>query len=391
MTSKGSPFSTTDAVRVARAVWGIEALAAPLPGELDRNFLLSTPAGERFVLKVSPAGADVEPFECQVGVLEFLVGSPVAHLVPRIILTADVHGLHPLVDGEEEPRWMRLVSHLDGSPLAGCSERPPELLREIGRMLAKLDLILAGFDHPGARRTIPWDIERTSDLEVNAKYIPEVPRREMVQEQLRRFGQEILPRLAGLPRGVIHNDANDHNLLVGSTAGGRPALVGLIDFGDMLHSVTVAEPAIACAYLMLDQEDPLTTAAHVVAGYHSVRPLVGPEQELLFDLILARLCASVLISARNRHEEPGNEYLQVSAQPVWRLLERLNGMDPRSASRIIKDVCMDRGGATEVCKDACMDPDAPVRSVDEIVAIRRQHVGPNLSISYTEPLKAVPL
>jgi 4-aminobutyrate aminotransferase-like enzyme/Ser/Thr protein kinase RdoA (MazF antagonist) len=389
VTSKGEPFSKTDAVRVARAVWGIEAEAEPLPGELDRNFLLTMAAGERFVLKVSPAGADVEPFECQVRVLEFLAASPVAHLVPGIIPTADGHGMHPLVEGDEEPRWMRLVSHLDGTPLAGCRERPPELLQEIGRTLAKLDLILAGFDHPGARRTLPWDIEGTAELEVSAKYIPEAPQREMVQEQLQRFRKHVRPRLAGLPHGVIHNDANDHNLLVRNVAGGRPELVGLVDFGDMLHSITIAELAIACAYLMLDEEDPLTSAAHVVTGYHSARPLVGPEQELLFDLILARLCASVLISARNRHEEPDNEYLQISAQPVWRLLERMNGIDPRRATRVIKDVCMDPGSATGVFKDASRNPDASERSADEIVAIRRQHVGPNLSISYTEPLKIV--
>ena len=37
---------------------------------------------------------------------------------------------------------------------------------------------------------------------------------------LERFAQQVEPRFAELPRSVIHNDANDHNLLVHTDEGG---------------------------------------------------------------------------------------------------------------------------------------------------------------------------
>ena len=41
----------------------------------------------------------------------------------------------------------------------------------------------------------------------------------------------------------------------------------------MVYSYTVNEVAIAAAYAMLDKADPLSVAAHVVAGYHAENPL----------------------------------------------------------------------------------------------------------------------
>jgi 4-aminobutyrate aminotransferase-like enzyme len=220
-----------------------------------------------------------------------------------------------------------------------------------------------------------WDIEGTAELGRCAEHISVASRRGLVEGHLDRFRTHVLPRLADLDRGVIHNDANDHNLLVKNDAGGEPALAGLIDFGDILHTITVAELGISCAYLMLDRDEPLTDAAHVIAGYHAVRPLTTTEQTLIFDLVIARLCASVLTSAQRRHREPDNEYHQISVQPVWRLLERLSTLDrQRSILRLM---------------DACAPATAPARSSREIMALRRRLVGRNLSVAYSDPLKIV--
>ncbi|MBD3854086.1 MAG: aminotransferase class III-fold pyridoxal phosphate-dependent enzyme, partial [Acidobacteria bacterium] len=220
-----------------------------------------------------------------------------------------------------------------------------------------------------------WRIERTHEFRQYAEHIPEPARRKMVECHFDRFRSEVVPRLASLDHGVIHNDANDYNLLVRDTADETPVFAGLIDFGDCAHTVTIAELAIAAAYLMLDRDDPLTTASHLTAGYHSVRPLTVTERGLLLDLIVARLSTSVTMSARGLHLEPDNEYLQVSAQQIWRLLEKLARIHPDEATRLFED--------------ACASSSTPVRSAGEIVAIRRRHLGHNLSISYSQPLKIV--
>jgi 4-aminobutyrate aminotransferase-like enzyme/Ser/Thr protein kinase RdoA (MazF antagonist) len=364
-----------DAESIASTYWDLKCQAEPLDGEVDRNFLLVTDIGDRWVLKISRENTDRIALEYQIEALRFLENSPVAHFVQRALPTAGGHFLLPYDPPGSGRCWVRILSFLNGSPLVNIRERPPQLLEDIGRTLARVDLALHDFDHPGAHRDHPWNIERIDDLAHYTDKIADPARREMVEGHIENFRNQVVPRFEGLERSVIHNDANDHNLLVRSGAGDEPALAGLIDFGDSRHTITIAELAIAATYLMLDQEYPLTTAALVTSGYASVRHLNTAEQSLLFDLILARLCASVLMSTRGLHLEPENEYLQISAQPVWRLLERMSMIDREEATRTIEDACAASG--------------TPVRTSKEIMAIRQRHVGFNLSISYSEPLKIV--
>ena len=60
-------------------------------------------------------------------------------------------------------------------------------------------------------------------------------------------------------------------------------VVGVIEFGDMVHSYTVADPAVAIAYAILDRPDPLAVGVHILAGYHRARPLDEQELAALFD------------------------------------------------------------------------------------------------------------
>ena len=375
MTPRSPTPTITDAEHLADEHWGLDCQAKLLVGYEDLNFLLVTDAGDRWVLKISREGVDERSLDCQIQALKSLEESVVAHLVQRVRPAGDGRCLIPIETGEGGPRWVRVLSYLEGTPLANHRNRPRPFLEEIGRTLARLDLALGAFDHPGAHLDHGWRIERAHEVGRYAKHIPDPTRREMIEHHLDRFRSKVAPRLAGLDHGVIHNDANDYNLLVRDGADETPVLAGLIDFGDCLHTVTIAELAIAAAYLMLDRDDPLTTAAHLAAGYHSVRPITVIEQELLFDLIVARLCTSVTMSARGLDLEPDNEYLQIAAQPIWRLLERMARIDPDEATRLIED--------------ACASSSTPVRSTDEIVAIRRNHLGRNLSISYSQPLKIV--
>jgi 4-aminobutyrate aminotransferase-like enzyme/Ser/Thr protein kinase RdoA (MazF antagonist) len=379
------PLKSGEAERIAREAYGLTGEARALPGEVDSNFLVQTREGKRFVLKVSPPGLDVTALRCQAEVLAYLADTPVARCVPRLIPTLDGNKLASAnVDGKGD-RAVRLVSFLPGAPLANVPERPDALLEDLGRVLGRLDTALRGFHHPGVYRRLAWDLTRTHELGELAHYIRDDGRRALVEARLERFREQVVPRLATLEHGVVHNDANDHNLLVGG-AGGRQ-IIGVIDFGDMLHTVTVAEPAIACAYVMLDRDDPFQAAALVAAGYHRERSLTPGDQEVLFDLIVARLCASVLMSAEGRHRNPDNKYLRISERPVWKLLEKLNMMDGDEATG---KLTASLGSGTEA-SGGCGSPQrgTPVRSAAELVAVRKQHLGRNLSISYSDPLKIV--
>ena len=340
----------------ARERYGIVAVAEELPGEIDRNFLLTAEDGSRRVMKIAPGQTASLQVECQLAVLRYLEGTELHELVPRLVPDLEGRSTSTVSSDDGEPCLMRMVTFIDGRPMANLGSVTAELRRQIGSTLGRLDVLLASFDHPGARRPFVWDMARTLELRPLVGAVdPNL--RPLVVAGLDTFAERVVPRLGELRSSIIHNDANDHNLLV--DVEGRPRLCGLIDFGDMLHTITISELAIACAYAMLDVEEPQAAAAEVTAGYEEALPLDELERELLPDMIVARLCASLLLSAEARTAEPDDEYLRVSERPIADLLTKLSR------------------------------PEAHHRSTDEIVAVRRRHLGPNLSIAYGRPLKIV--
>ena len=124
-----------------------------------------------------------------------------------------------------------------------------------------------------------------------------------------------------LRHSVIHGDANDYNVLVR-----RGRVVGLLDFGDMVHSAAVCDLAVALAYAMLDKPDPLAAALPVIQAYHARFPLTGAETDALFSLTAARLCLSLCYAAHNAQAKRGDAYQLVTAAPAWELLQRLDAL-----------------------------------------------------------------
>ena len=296
-----------------------------MPGEIDRNILLSSPQGERWVLKLAPANIQPAEIECQLAVLQFLETSDLSPLVPRLVADRSGSVTRSVRTDRGDEGRLRIVTFLPGRPLQTVKSVPRALHRSIGRFLGQLDQVLVDFDHPGAHRPLFWNLLSVLDLRPNLQAV-EPDLQPLILAGLDRFEERILPRLAELPHSVIHNDANDYNLLIQEVGDGFE-FRGIIDFGDMVYTLTAAEPAIACAYLMLDQEDPLEVQAIVTEGYESARPLTPLERELLPDLIMARLCNSLLMSAQARTTAPDDEYLRISERPIIALLERLS-LDP---------------------------------------------------------------
>ena len=227
-----------------------------------------------------------------------------------------------VVQAGEHPAW--LVTWLDGMPIAHLASRPPELLLALGRALGELDRRLAGFDDPAVHREFRWDLMQAPAILALTGNISDSVGRELVRRRLRRFEVEVVPRLERLPFQVVHNDANDHNVLVCPAAGSRFQPCGLLDFGDMMWTPRVCEPAIAMSYAMLGPGVPVESGRAVLSGYLETLPLGAAEIEILPDLIEARLCVSVTISAYERRCDPNNAFVTVSEAPAWRILDWLS-------------------------------------------------------------------
>src|SRR5262249_30168069 len=142
---------------------------------------------------------------------------------------------------------------------------------------------------------------------------------------------DVLASAPWLRRSVVYGDANDYNVLVGEPWPAPRRAVSVIDFGDMHHSFTVSDPAIASAYAILGKNDPLRTAAEVIRGYHSAFPLTEAELAVLYALIGTRLSESAVNSALRATVKPDDSYVTISEAPAWEALERWALVHPRLA------------------------------------------------------------
>ncbi len=329
------PFEEGDAVRLARELYGLDATARPLPSERDQNFRLSSDSGE-FVLKVSGEAERPEALDLQNLALAWLAERAPHLPVPRLVRASSNAGTL-----EADGRLVRLVTFLPGTMLADAKPRPPRLLRSIGRFLGTLDRALEGFRHRAASgRDLVWDPGRAlAVIATHRDAIRDASRRALVERFVEDYEKIVRPLAPLLPTSVIHNDANDYNVLVGDPVPGDRAVAGLLDFGDMLETWTVCEAAVAIAYAIFGKADPLAAAASLAAGYNEARPLNEAEIEALWSLVAIRLCTSVCLSAHRRTTEPDNAYLTVSEAAAWEALAKMREVHPRYAHYALRAAC----------------------------------------------------
>ena len=326
--------SVAQAAQALAQHYGLFGVFKAMPGEHDTNFLLMLAGNQRCAFKLHPAGFAPEQADLQASALKHLAQTA-SHLpVQRLLLAKDGVSL-PVWQG----RQLRLTSWLEGEVWA--SQRPIDTesfarsATSLGHMLAELDLALAGFTHPAARRDYLWDMAQARQHLAHLGYIDDAAKRQAVAAILQRFVSETAPRLANAPRQVIHNDANDHNVLLDA----QGCVNGLIDFGDMVYSYRVAEVAVACAYALIGSSDPLAVVEALVTAYHAVNPLNEAEIDSVYDLILTRYAISMCMAARQIREQPQNRYLLISQQDVWRETQTLLAAKRRMGRACLRVAC----------------------------------------------------
>jgi 4-aminobutyrate aminotransferase-like enzyme/Ser/Thr protein kinase RdoA (MazF antagonist) len=320
-----------EAGAIARDAFGLQGTLTPLAGERDRNFLLETDAGERYVVKVtSPQEPDGQlAFETRI--LAWLAGSPTPPVVPS--LRGELVVRHP---GAGCTWRVRVLRYIPGRTYAEVRPHPPALLVELGRRTAELALRLATFPDPVPPRSgFVWALQEAGVVMDAALDLHHGERKALVAGCLAAY-REAEPSFATLPAQLIHGDLNDHNILVDERGG----ISGILDMGDAQPAPAVFDLAVAVAYALMGQADPVQAAAWLVAGYHRVRPLSEAEIALVLPLARSRLGTSVSVAASRRSGTAElDAYLLVSEAPAWAVLEALAGVHPRLAEGLLRQAC----------------------------------------------------
>jgi 4-aminobutyrate aminotransferase-like enzyme/Ser/Thr protein kinase RdoA (MazF antagonist) len=362
--------STTEseAIELARNLYALSVSAKALPGEYDDNFHItarpgtsgtqpaaavpasitsgpatqppnSLPAAEEFVLKVMHPAREHSFIDMQCRALQHLAHRAPQLTLPRVQLNRNGEPFAATAGPDGSQRLVWLLSYVPGTVLANARPHSPELLESLGQFLGVMDAALADFWHPAARRELKWDLARAGWIREHLHHLKGAAQRTLIEKFLALYEIEVAPELPHLRRSVVYGDANDYNVLAGPPLPLPRKAVSVIDFGDMHETVTVSEVAIAAAYAILGEVDPLRAAAEVVHGYHRAFPLHDAELKVLFALIGTRLAVSVVNAAQRSTIKPDDFYVRISERPAWEALERLAQVHPRFAYYAFRAAC----------------------------------------------------
>lgn len=363
-----------------RQQWDLTGDWQTLAGYDDQNLLLTTSQGQ-FVVKVAGAGSDYAALDLQVKAQQFIsqaqAATPAALQVPSLL---------PAAQGElflyatDLQRFVRVQQYLAGTPCHAVplTVRDHSFYRSLGQQVGALSRQLSSFSHPYACRPLHWDLLQAPlrCRQLLPGLTDQLPATTLWQLRsiLQQVDSQLVPQLASLPKALIHNDANDHNLLL-QCHNDKWQPSALLDFGDMVYSLRSAELAVLLAYLLPDAADPLAAMQALCQGFTSSYPLQADELMLLPLLVQLRYCLSLVNSAAAIAGAPDNAYLLVSRAQVLRGLSWFATQNSTQLAFALQQACglgIDSGAGKA-----------------DLLARRQRQFSKSLSLSYREPLKII--
>jgi len=346
--------------------YGISGELVPLVGHVNTNYKLTSSDGSKYVVKISDDPGAVDLHSMQSKILEVLHKNYDNGPFPTVKESLKGNFCE-IIHIDDEQLSLRILSWLGGT-LFNEAEHTPELLFDIGQVLARMDLILSRVNHINIKnRYYEWDLQYALFSKHLVHYISDPSVRRSVSYFFQQFEFFVTPQFPNLRKSIIHSDANDYNILV---HGSRVS--GIIDFGDCVYTPVINELAIALSYALMDVDDPITMAKEMIRGYHGIYPLEENEVELLYCLIGSRLAVCLTRSAQLKNIDPDNEYLTISEEPALRLLQTWMLINPIRFTNALKITC--GFGFNEI-------------SIESTLKERAVLVNPSLSVSYNSPIK----
>jgi Ser/Thr protein kinase RdoA (MazF antagonist) len=301
-------------------VYGINGKAEKQAGELDANFKITTENGLNYILKISrPAARKDAYFDFQQALLVHIDNKKPDFKFPKIIKTLNGENDAVFIDKYNQTRQIRLLDWTSGRLLSSVNPQLDNLRYSLGTQCGAITQVLNDFNHDFAKREFPWDIAQVDWIYSHLNLFNDTQKNCLVYflNQFKAFKNNY----NSLRKSVIHNDANDNNVVVNNDLT-DPTVLAVIDYGDAIYTQTINDLSVTLAYAIMEQHDPLAATLPLISGYHSQFSLTEEELSMLYTLIAMRLAISVTKSAINKIAEPDNVYLTISEKPAWELLHK---------------------------------------------------------------------
>jgi hydroxylysine kinase len=310
--------STTRAESLSLEQFGIRGQAERLTGERDENFWIRTAGGPGYVLKVANAAESPEITDLQTAALQHVERVDPSLPCARVLHCKDGRTQSRFIDENGAARTVLLYSFLPGKPLLHARRSPPQRAA-CGRLLARLGHALRNFEHPASRRALVWDLRRLPELQGLLQEIPGLLEAQFIRGFLAEFAAQTSPRLERLRTQFVHNDFNARNVIVDPADESR--VVGVIDFGDAVHTALVADVAVGAIGQLAAPETADESISDFVRAYCEVEPLSSEELAILPRLIAGRSVQNVVMTSWHRARNPGDTHFDGfdSTYFAWRV------------------------------------------------------------------------
>jgi 4-aminobutyrate aminotransferase-like enzyme/Ser/Thr protein kinase RdoA (MazF antagonist) len=328
-------ISSEQAAQLAFDHYGLAGKVDLLPGELDYNFKISCIDGLAYILKVSRPHSNRSFLDFQQELLIYLE-KQTNFIGPKVILDNNGSTISDWTDHDGQTRSLRLLSWVEGRLWCDVNPQLPRLRQSLGELCGSLTMALKNFDHREAHRTFEWDVAQSLWTKEHISLFSEEDK--LLVQYFQNLFEHSNASYSTLRKSIVHNDANSHNVLV-SDSKIDPGVCSVIDFGDTIYTQVINDVAIATAYAIMGQEDPLDAAISVVQGYHKTYPLTAMELPHLYPAVAMRMIISVTKSAINKKKEPENKYLLISEKPAWDALKKWSAVDKDFAHYSFRYAC----------------------------------------------------
>lgn len=336
--SLAAPFTRLTAQRVieiAKVDFGLDVEhLARLDTERDDTYVLDEVTGRRVLLKIANPTDSFEVIDLSVRVLEHARLRDATLPIPQVLSSAQGELLATTAGMEGEPRFARLLTWLPGR-IPTFDVLTVEQARSRGAALGRLNAVLSDFKHPGANRYIAWDLQQVGTLRPFLDHIADSYTRALVGTQLDTYDEFTGPAMRAGRQQIIHNDLNSDNVLVADND--TDSVVGILDFGDVVHSATVADVGLAMSYVidvLRPDSDPWTNPYALARAFHEQQPLTDGEWALLPSLVRARLSQRLLLGSWLSATNPENaEYTSRTIESATIALRLTHDRDPHEGLR----------------------------------------------------------
>jgi len=329
-------ISIEQAQEILFELFNIKGITSELPGEVDFNFRIKVENEEGYILKISRPDEDSNYLDFQQNLLQYVENNGQHLIAPKVIKDKKGNSISEITDSSGNKRNVRLLSWVSGRVWSSVNPQLDGLRFSLGEECGKLTQALQGFKHQEASREFVWDVAQSLWTKEHTHLFTADDKETVVffQELFESNFQEY----SKLRKSVVHNDANDNNVIV-SSALINPKVKAAIDYGDAIHTQIINDVAIATAYAIMNHNDALEAALPIVSGYHSTFKLQEEELTYLYSAIAMRLVISVTKSAINKIKEPDNEYLLISEKPAWEVLKKWQEISPDFAEYSFRQAC----------------------------------------------------